>query len=152
MAAAALAQQPFPAEPKPIYQDPNKYTNARVSSPTVTADGNVSISVDVANVGALAGDEVVQLYLTHGGATGAPRRALAGFLRVHLNAGERKSIMFQLANRQRGVVDEKGNLRIVAGTVNVWIGGGQPMTRAGRPKVAGAETKFTIAGAPPLPE
>jgi len=127
-----------------------KYTNARVSSPTVLPNDKVSISVDVANYGTLAGDEVVQLYVTHSGVPGAPRRALAGFQRIHLNAGERKSVTFQLAERQLGIVDEEGKHRIVPGVVSVWVGGGQPVSRAGLPKSPGAETRFTITGAATL--
>ena len=56
----------------------------------------MSISVDVVNTGALAGDEVVQLYLTHEGIAGAPLRALRGFQRVHLDRGQKKMVTFTL--------------------------------------------------------
>jgi beta-glucosidase len=37
----------------------------------------------------MASDEVVQLYLTHVGVAGAPRRTLQGFQRIHLSPGAR---------------------------------------------------------------
>ena len=128
------------------------YLNAKVNQASVPADGSVSIAVDVSNTGKLAGDEVVQLYLTHPGISGAPLRALQGFQRVHLEPGQTKTVTFDLANRQLGVVDETGNHRVLPGKVEVWIGGGQPVSRAGLPKTAGAQTQFTITGEATLPE
>ena len=128
------------------------YKNVRVSATSVAADGTISVSVDVSNTGAMAGDEVVQLYLTHTGAAGAVLRTLQGFQHVHLDFGQTKPVTFELANRQLSVVDEAGTRRIGPGTVQVWVGGGQPVSRAGLPKTAGVETQFTITGSSTLPE
>ncbi|MGH9523243.1 MAG: glycoside hydrolase family 3 C-terminal domain-containing protein, partial [Terriglobales bacterium] len=125
------------------------YKNARVDPTAISAQGTVTISVDVSNHGSLAGDEVVQLYLTHSGMAGAPLRALAGFKRVHLAPGQQTTVEFALQNRQLGIVDNAGNHRVVAGRVQVWIGGGQPSSAR---KQAGAATEFTITGAASLPE
>ncbi len=128
------------------------YSNPKVSSASVAADGSVTISVDVANTGSMAGDEVAQLYVTHAGVPGAPIRALQGMRRIHLARGEKKTVSFTLKDRALSVVDEAGKRRIVPGDVNVWIGGGQPVARTGLPKPAGAETKFTITGEAVLPD
>jgi beta-glucosidase len=50
------------------------------------------------------------------------------------------------------IVDEAGKRRIVPGIVDVWIGGGQPVTRSGLPKTSGVATKFNIAGEATLPD
>jgi len=42
-----------------------EYSNLRTSADSVTAAGEVAVSVDVKNTGARAGDEVVQLYVKH---------------------------------------------------------------------------------------
>jgi beta-glucosidase len=128
------------------------YSNAKVDNPNISADGEVAVSVDVTNSGAMTGDDVVQLYLTHPGVTGAPLRALQGFQRVHLNRGEKKTVSFSLRDRSLSIVDEAGKRRIVPGSVDVWIGGGQPVVRSGLPKTAGAETKFTITSEATLPD
>ena len=128
------------------------YLNAKVNQASVPADGSVSIAVEVSNTGKLAGDEVVQLYLTHAGISGTPLRALQGFQRVHLEPDQTKTVTFDLANRQLGVVDETGNHRVLPGKVEVWIGGGQPVSRVGLPKTAGDQTQFTITGEATLPE
>lgn len=122
------------------------YRNVTVQNDTVPADGSMKISVDVTNAGAMAGDEVVQLYLTHSGVAGAPIRALQGVQRVHLARGATKTVWFTLQDRALSIVDEAGKRRIVPGVVDVWIGGGQPETRSGLPKSAGVATKFTIVG------
>jgi len=128
------------------------YSGAKVDKASVAADGSVTISVDVANAGAMAGDEVVQLYLTHAGVTGAPLRALQVFQRVHLNRGEKKTVSFTLRDRALSVVDDAGKRRILPGNVDVWVGGGQPVVRSGLSKTTGAETKFAITSDATLPD
>jgi beta-glucosidase len=128
------------------------YSHPRVDNANVAADGPVTVSVDVANSGAMAGDEVAQIYLTHPGAAGAPLRALQGFQRIHLSRGQKKTVSFTLHGRELSIVDEAGKHRIVPGKVEVWVGGGQPTVRSGLPKTAGARTEFNIASEATLPD
>jgi beta-glucosidase len=129
------------------------YSNPQVDNSEVPAQGSVTISVDVKNSGVMAGDEVVQLYLTHVGVAGAPLRALQGFQRVHLDRGEQKTVSFTVRDRGLSIVDEAGKHRIVPGTVDVWVGGSQPLARSGMAKpAAGAQTQFTISGEATLPD
>ncbi|HUK30424.1 MAG TPA: glycoside hydrolase family 3 C-terminal domain-containing protein [Candidatus Acidoferrum sp.] len=128
------------------------YTNTRVDHEEITATGAVTVSVDVKNSGAVAGDEVVQLYLSHPGVQGAPIRALEGFTRVHLAPGEQKTVSLTLRDRQLSVVDEAGKTRIVPGTVDVWIGGGQPVAGVGQSPPPGMKTQFRITGETTLPD
>jgi beta-glucosidase len=128
------------------------YSNGHVSKPNVAATDNVTISVDVANSGAVAGDEVVQLYLTQAGTRGAPLRALQGFQRIHLNRGEKKTVQFTLHDRDLSLVDESGKHRIVPGQVAVWLGGGQPVNRPGLSPSPGVKTQFAITSSATLPD
>ncbi len=67
----------------------------------IETGANLRVSVEVKNSGAVAGDEVVQLYLTQLNASvPVPIRSLAGFHRVHLKPGESKvsASIFRLAN------------------------------------------------------
>jgi len=128
------------------------YSDPRVDHASVPADGMVTVSVDVSNNGTMAGDEVVQLYLTHAGTSGAPLRALAGFRRVHLNRGQKETVSFKLRDRDLSIVDEAGKRRILPGTIQVWVGGGQPVSRTGLPKTAGVQTQFTITSEATLPD
>jgi beta-glucosidase len=128
-----------------------EYDSARVSAPRITSTDTVTVSVDVTNTGGMASDEVVQLYLTHVGVAGAPRRTLQGFQRIHLAAGERKAIDFPLRDRALSVVDARGTRKIVPGKIDVWIGGGQPDTRAAKTS-PGVRTAFEVTDGATLAE
>jgi beta-glucosidase len=128
------------------------YSNGRVSKSSVVATEDVTVSVDVTNSGGTAGDEVVQLYLTHPGVPGTPLRALKGFQRMHLDKGEKKTVAFTLRARELSIVDEAGKHRIVPGQVDVWVGGGQPVSRKDLTPMAGLKTQFTITSGATLPD
>ena len=128
------------------------YSNSRVSKADVAATDNVTVCVDVANSGAVAGEEVVQLYLTHPGVPGAPLRALKGFQRIHLDKGEKRTVLFTLRARDLSIVDESGKHRIVPGRVDVWVGGAQPVSRKGLTPPAGMKTQFAITSGATLPD
>jgi beta-glucosidase len=129
-----------------------RYDNPRADAAGLSSNHSVSVSVDVTNGGAMAGDEVVQLYLTHAGIPGAPLRALQGFQRIHLDLGEKKTVVFSLRDRELSLVDDAGRHRILPGKVELWIGGGQPTTRSGLTKTAGASGQFTITQEATLPD
>jgi beta-glucosidase len=129
-----------------------RYADAKADSSQIAADGTISVSVNVTNTGRRKGNEVVELYLTHSGIEGAPRRALAGFQHVQLEPGASKTVNFSLHDRDLSVVDESGVRRIVPGDVKVWIGGGQPVAGPGESPSAGAETQFRITSAAVMPD
>ena len=129
-----------------------RYDNSRVDSAGLSANHSVTVSVDVTNTGAIAGDEVVQLYLTHSGIVGAPLRALKGFQRLHLDRGEKRTVTFTLRDRELSLVDDAGRHRILPGKVDLWIGGGQPIARPGLPKTSGVSSQFTITREATLPD
>lgn len=128
------------------------YSDPQASPAKIGADDAVTISVDVANTGDMDGDEVVELYLSRPGADGAPIRSLEGFRRIHLAKGEQQRVEFKLAGRSLGVVDSKGVRRIDPGSVEVWIGGGQPVSREGLAAPAGVTTRFEVTGSAVLPD
>ena len=69
----------------------------RLSAATIGVAGTVDVEVEVANVGARAGDEVVQLYVHDQVASVTqPVKALKGFERVTLQPGERRTVRFTL--------------------------------------------------------
>lgn len=127
------------------------YGNARVSRSQVKARDEVIVSVDVTNTGKMASDEVVQLYLSHDGVKSAPIRSLQGFRRIPLQPGQKKTVQFALRDRALSIVDEQGVRRVQPGTVNVWLGGGQPAPRSTQ-RVAGISTQFKIADSAVLPD
>ena len=127
-----------------------RYENAEVEPPQISADSTVSVSARVTNSGKIAGDEVVELYVSHPGVDGAPIRALAGFQRVHLKPAESKKVTFSLRDRDLSTVDAEGVRRIVPGEVKVWVGGGQPVAGPGQTPGLGVEASFRITSAATL--
>ena len=94
-----------------------------LSAPSIAPDGNVTVTVDVTNSGKRAGDEVVQLYIRHLDASVTqPVKALKGFERVTLAAGETRKVSFTLGpkafriwNLEMKEVVEPGRVEIMAG-------------------------------------
>jgi beta-glucosidase len=83
----------------------------------------VTIRVDVTNTGAMAGDEVVQLYVRDEEATVArPVRELRGFRRVHLDPGECRTIAFRLSTEQFSYVGADLRRVVEPGRVSVQVG------------------------------
>ena len=75
------------------------------------ADGSYSVQVPVKNSGAVSGDEVVELYISRRDAAageGLPIRALRAFRRVHLAAGESRTLVFRLTPFQFAFVNKEG--------------------------------------------
>ncbi len=74
-----------------------RYANLRTSVPAIGAASVLTVSVDVTNTGAGAGDEVVQLYVRHLGSTVTrPRKELKGFQRITLRPGEMRTVSMAL--------------------------------------------------------
>ena len=86
------------------------YTNAKVDHDQIAATDDVKVSVDVKNSGAKEGDEVVELYVTHPDVTGAPIRALAGFARVHLAAGEQRTVAIPCTIAKSALSTKRGSV------------------------------------------
>lgn len=87
----------------------------------------VSVQVTVTNSGSMAGDEVVQLYLKDEEAsTPRPIVQLEAFKRIHLDAGESKTVEFELESRQFSMIGKNDKRVIESGWFTVYVGGGQP--------------------------
>ncbi len=123
------------------------YSNLKLAHTEFNAGSPAGASVTVTNSGKVPGDEVVQLYLKFPPVKGAPRIALRGFQRIHLNPGESRTVQFELNDRDVGMVTEDGRPIIAPGDYTITIGGGQPDT--GAPVLTG---HFQIDGQLGLPE
>jgi len=128
------------------------YDKPRLSSAAVKAGNKLSVSVDVTNSGARDSDEVVQLYVSRPGVVGAPIRSLQAFKRVHVKRGETRTVQLTLDERAMSTVDPRGTRRIIPGKVDLWVGGGQPVSREGLGEPAGARVSFVIRGGKILPK
>jgi beta-glucosidase len=124
-----------------------EYSNLKLSSPELEAGSPLAVDVDVKNAGQRAGDEVVEVYLSFPKLPGAPLRALRGFTRVHVGAGETRHVKLTLQPRDLSYVNEAGDRMVGAGDYVITAGGGQPGTTA-----AQADARLSIRGEEKLPE
>ncbi len=100
-----------------------------IRAPAVLAKNRkITVSVMVKNTGKMDGEEVLQLYVSHQDVIGkAPVRALKGFQRIALKAGQSKPVSFTLTPGQLSLVSEAdGKLFQPRGKITISVGGGQP--------------------------
>jgi len=100
------------------------YSHLRVA-PTLNAGETAQVSVEVKNTGSRAGDEVVQMYVSHVGSSVArPLEELKGFARVSLRAGEMRTVTLPLVVKDLAYWDEGTKAFVVEkDRVEVRVGG-----------------------------
>jgi beta-glucosidase len=102
-----------------------EYSGVAVSKSAAGAKDRIDVSVNVKNVGKVAGDEVVQLYVRRPGAgpQGAVR-TLRGLSRVHLAAGATTKVRFTLVPEKDMTSYDEARRALVAapGTVEIEVG------------------------------
>ncbi|KPV40841.1 glycoside hydrolase family 3 N-terminal domain-containing protein [Alicyclobacillus ferrooxydans] len=100
-----------------------EYLNLVVKNPELAADGQVEIQVDVKNVGAVRGDETVQLYIHDSEATVTrPVKQLKGFKRITLEVGETKTVAFHLPVSSLGLYNHDMEYVVEPGQYEVMVG------------------------------
>ena len=92
------------------------------------ASGAASVSFEVKNTGKMAGDEIAEVYVTLPDTAGEPFKKLAGFTRVSLAAGEKKTVTLELNPLVLDVfLEEKNAFERPAGEFKVEVGGSSVM-------------------------
>jgi beta-glucosidase len=124
-----------------------EYSGMKLSNASLNAGDPLEVEVDVKNTGKRDGDEVAELYISFPKLPGTPLRALRGFTRVHLKAGEQKHVKLTLTPRDLSYVNEAGDRFVSTGDYLITVGGGQPGTGAPH-----AESHLMIQGEQKLPE
>jgi beta-glucosidase len=87
-----------------------EYSGLSVYPENIAAGDRVYVGLDVKNTGALAGEEVVQLYVSKSADKGVPMRVqdLRGFKKVALEPGETKKVLFALGPNDMAYFDTEG--------------------------------------------
>jgi beta-glucosidase len=129
------------------------YSDIIIPQSTVAGE-KIKVTAKVTNTGKVAGEEVVQLYLTDEKAsTPRPVRQLEGFTRISLKPGESKVVEFTLDPRQFSIINNK-NIRVIEpGYFTISLGGKQPgfkgyldpqftQVLTGRVRLTGKEVKY----------
>lgn len=102
-----------------------KYRNLRVSRKSIKDTDEITVSVDIANVGAVKGKEIVQLYVRDvESSVPRPVKELKDFVKVECEPGESKTVQFTLDKRSFAYYEprlhdwyaESGKYEILLGT------------------------------------
>lgn len=103
-----------------------EYSNLVIDKDEVDANGTLNVSVDVKNVGTVAGKEVVQLYISHPNESNdplIPNRQLKEFTKVEIPAGETKTVTFTLDVKDFNLFSEVNQkLYVPNGTYTIYVG------------------------------
>src|SRR5215204_3000218 len=100
-----------------------KISNPQLSAPRISANGKLTVSVEVENTGKRTGDEVVQLYIRDLVASMTrPVKELKGFQRVSLQPGEKRRVEFVLGQEQLGFWNREMRYVVEPGEFRVMIG------------------------------
>ncbi len=99
------------------------YENLSIAPEKASHEGTIDIGADIANTGNRRGEEVVQLY-TRDEFASLPRpvKELRGYLRLALEPGERKRVIFHLPVSQLAIHDQELCLGVEAGRIQVMVG------------------------------
>ncbi|MCL4394954.1 MAG: glycoside hydrolase family 3 C-terminal domain-containing protein [Chloroflexi bacterium] len=123
-----------------------EYANLRIEPAHVERDTRVSIRVDVKNAGALAGDEVAQLYVCDQVASvPRPVKELKAFRRVHLEPGDTRTVHFELPVDLLAFYDETMQLVVEPGAIRVMVGSSSQDIRLESSFEIAANEKWTVA-------
>jgi beta-glucosidase len=119
-----------------------EYSGLEISPEHGRAHETVRIRIEVRNSGAVAGEEVVQLYVhDRVGSVTRPVKELKGFKRIELAPGERKSITFHLAINQLAFHDRDMRFVVEPGAVDIMVGSSSADIRAtGQLEITGHKT------------
>jgi beta-glucosidase len=98
------------------------YSDLRLSSQVMGADGSITVRAKVTNSGTYDADEIVQLYIRDRvGSITRPIKELKGFRRITLKQGETADVEFTLTGNDLAFFNGKETLT-EPGEFDVWVG------------------------------
>jgi beta-glucosidase len=116
-----------------------KYSGLSLSASTITDKQNITVSCQVTNTGTRDGDEIVQLYLRDVvSSVTTYEKCLRGFERVHLKAGETKTVSFTLLPRDLQLLNADNHWVVEPGEFKVMVGASSEDIRL--------QGSFTVSG------
>jgi beta-glucosidase len=116
------------------------YTNLKLDRNTMEPGETVTVTVDVANIGASDGIETAQLYIHDLVAdVGRPVRELKGFQRVELKAGEHRQISFVIGEKELSFLRADMTWGTEPGKFDVFVGPNSRDLQSARFELAGRQ-------------
>lgn len=109
------------------------YSDVKLSSTQIDANGELTASVTVTNKSKVDGAEVVQLYIRDVvGSVTRPVKELKGFEKVFIKAGESKTVNFKITPEMLKFYDYDLNFVFEPGDFDVMIGGNSRDVKSAR--------------------
>lgn len=101
-----------------------QYRHLRLSTDRIGPEESLTVSVDLHNVGPLAAEEVVQLYVRDlVGSVTRPVKELRGFQRVRLQPGEVRTVSFAVSPEDLRFYNRDLEFVAEPGLFHLWVGG-----------------------------
>jgi len=125
------------------------FDNVRVEPTQIEAGGTAKVSVDVTNAGTRIGDEVPQLYVHQKVASVTrPVEQLAGFERITLKPGEKKTVEFTVSPDMLSLVNVDMHRVVEPGVFELMVGPSSDQTATVLLTVAGSNgsEKASVTG------
>jgi beta-glucosidase len=99
------------------------YSNLRIGKEAYEPNESLTVYVDVTNTGDVAGEEVVQMYVSDPLASMVrPVKELAGFAKVPLQPKEKKTVEFTMELSQFAFLDTDMRWKVESGEMEVMVG------------------------------
>ena len=97
--------------------------NLKLDKEELKKGETLTVTVDVANIGKVGGEEVVQLYIRDlVGSVTRPVKELKGFQKLYLKAGEKKSLTFVLTEEDLAFCGADMKMQVEPGEFRLWVG------------------------------
>ena len=127
------------------------YSQLTVSSSTIKQCDSIKVSILVSNTGYVAGDEVVQVYLTPPTVKAFfPKIQLVGFVRQSIDSGFNTTVSFTINSYLISLVDADGVRYVFPGSYRITVAGALPSNSLAGGEIKGETSPFTIDGSTPL--
>ena len=106
------------------------YAGLQLERSLIKPGENLTARVSVTNVGSVAADEVVQLYLADlESSVPVADCQLVAFRRIHLDVDETQQVAFTVTPQMMAVLDDEGKPFLESGKFRLTVGGCSPGTR-----------------------
>ena len=100
-----------------------EYNDLTISSPEISMDEELQVSVNVKNTGEYEGTEIVQLYVCDlYGSIARPVKELKGFRGISLKPGEDKKVSFNITKNDLSFFTAEKKWEAEPGKFKLWIG------------------------------
>jgi beta-glucosidase len=99
------------------------YSNLRIANSTMASNENVTVTIDVKNIGQRGGEEIVQLYIRDEvSSVTRPIRELKDFKRIALEPGETKHVSFTITPDKLSFFDINMKEVVEPGAFTIMVG------------------------------